>query len=227
MVSVDPRPPPSLPHGSTGPKKYRSGKRWSPKLERRQRPELERRRQLEAGCRWLERRQQLEASMAVSSTLVVGWGRCPGQAGRPNIRGVLGCIDADFCKQIFVGIRILFKKGIEKKGTWKKNISENEKRIVGVTVSVDVTRKLRCLVGCQKFLDPSCKKRGSFARLARKNRRQAGRKATPPSPSPRNLATAQAGVRRLERRQRLEAGGRRCGGSPLLADAIREYLRWH
>ena len=34
----------------------------------------------------------------------------------PNLEGlVLGCIDADFCKEILVGISYLFEKKIEKK----------------------------------------------------------------------------------------------------------------
>ena len=33
------------------------------------------------------------------------------------------CIGDDFCNQMFVGKGILFEEGIEKKGTWKKNMS--------------------------------------------------------------------------------------------------------
>ena len=39
----------------------------------------------------------------------------------PNFEGlVLGCIDADFCKYILVGIAICFEKNIKKKGHGKK-----------------------------------------------------------------------------------------------------------
>ena len=38
-----------------------------------------------------------------------------------NLTGlVLGCIEANFCKKILVGIAICFEKKIEKRGTWKE-----------------------------------------------------------------------------------------------------------
>ena len=44
----------------------------------------------------------------------------------PNFEGlVLSCIDADFCKEILVGISYLFEKKIEKEGHGRKLNKEN------------------------------------------------------------------------------------------------------
>ena len=58
----------------------------------------------------------------------LGVGGCVGRGGpgSQNFGGlILGCIDADFCKSILVGIGIRFEKEIEKMGHGKRLENEN------------------------------------------------------------------------------------------------------